>query len=170
MFLSREIDTKLCQNYTKSYLQFQVSAYIVQVSAYTPFHFSFTVPLRLQFIFTKNHKIAGMMVVVHNIHKHHFQYFSTADLSLAVEMPQNGTPAYSTTGQIIHQYTVQQVIDHSPVYSTTDQIIHQYTVQQVISFTSIQYNRLYFSPVYSTTGQIIPQYTIRIPLPRVARN
>ena len=84
MFLSREIDIKLCQNYTKSYIwsvintttlirnltyirfgiiltefyinfsrqEHQIDVLYVsfktrdsQVSAYTPFHFSFTVPL-----------------------------------------------------------------------------------------------------------------------------
>ena len=72
MFLSWEIDIKLCQNYTKSYI-YQISYKIrsnkqtifnkyatnlkttiyywdSQVSAYTPFHFSFTVPLKTHFV------------------------------------------------------------------------------------------------------------------------
>ena len=43
MFPSREIDIKLCQKYTK--VSFKTSD--SQVSAYTPFHFSFTVPLNV---------------------------------------------------------------------------------------------------------------------------
>ena len=72
MFLSREIDIELCRNYTKSYI-YQISYKIrsikqtifnkyatnlkttiyywdSQVSAYTPFHFSFTVPLKTHFV------------------------------------------------------------------------------------------------------------------------
>ena len=46
MFLSREIDKKLCQIYTK-----------IQLSAYTPFHFSFTVHLSFSPFGTKTEKL-----------------------------------------------------------------------------------------------------------------